>query len=269
MKILQVLHPEKSLLAMAATLVAAFDGEVPRTLPGKARKFRCEAIAASETPNNISKRSPFAINGPPLFPRSPTLMSLWSSASPAVWQSNLDQYETVVGQQTVAKLADLDGWYRNELPDLIKARAVPHITHAELVRLTEWKMARGVWRAPNLVLVKGNDAQNVTTRSTEALAKIPHPTAPISTLAKLDGVGPATASAVAAAYAPHLYAFFDELVAAEVPTLGKVAWTLGYYAKYAASLRERAEALGAGWTPVMVERALWAHVGGKLGKDLK
>ena len=105
--------------------------------------------------------------------------------------------------------------------------------------------------------------------STEALSKIPHPTAPISILAKLDGVGPATASAVAAAFAPELYAFFDELVAAQVPTLGKVAWTLGYYAKYAASLRDRATVLGAGWTAATVERALWAHVGGKLGKDLK
>ncbi|MGZ8492242.1 MAG: hypothetical protein ACXWZS_08575, partial [Gemmatirosa sp.] len=69
--------------------------------------------------------------------------------------------------------------------------------------------------------------------------------------------------AVAAAHAPALYPFFDELVAAQVPTLGAVAWTLGYYARYAAALRERAAALGDEWTPVMVERALWAHVGGK------
>jgi hypothetical protein len=44
-----------------------------------------------------------------------------------------------------------------------------------------------------------------------------------------------------------------------------VAWTLGYYARYAEALRERAAALGVGWTPAMVERALWAHVGGKAG----
>jgi hypothetical protein len=62
-----------------------------------------------------------------------------------------------------------------------------------------------------------------------------------------------------------VYPFFDELVAAQVPDLGKVAWTLGYYGKYAAALRERAGALGTPWTPAMVERALWAHVGGKTG----
>ena len=40
-------------------------------------------------------------------------------------------------------------------------------------------------------------------------------------------------------------------------------WTHGYYAKYAAALRERAAALGGRWTAADVERALWAHAGGK------
>jgi hypothetical protein len=85
-------------------------------------------------------------------------------------------------------------------------------------------------------------------------------------LAALDGVGPATASGVAAAAAPERYPFFDELVAAQVPGLGKIAWTHGFYARYAAAIRSRAETLGADWTPVMLERALWAHVGGKAGR---
>lgn len=165
----------------------------------------------------------------------------------------------------MAKLPDLDAWYRTELPVAIRQRKAPHIVHDELVKLTEWKMARGVWRAPNLVLVKGNSTDSVISISTEALAKVPHPTAPIATLAQLHGVGPATASAVAAAFAPDIYSFFDELVAAQIPTLGKVAWTMGYYGKYAAALRDRARALGENWTPVSVERALWANVGGKAG----
>jgi hypothetical protein len=44
-----------------------------------------------------------------------------------------------------------------------------------------------------------------------------------------------------------------------------VGWTLGYYAKYAAALRERAAAMGGGWTPAALERALWALAGGKAG----
>jgi hypothetical protein len=177
----------------------------------------------------------------------------------------LDDYSAVVERQGVARLAELDRWYREELPGLIAGRTPAHVTHPELVRLTEWKMARGVWRAPNLVLVRGNDPAAVVETSTAALARIPHPTAPVSELAKLKGVGPATASAAASAAAPEIYPFFDELVAAQLPGLGEVAWTLGYYAKYAGALRSAALNLGREWTPVLLERALWAHVGGKAG----
>ena len=193
------------------------------------------------------------------------MKALWAEASPAAWRAALDRYPVVVARQGVARLAELDTWYRDELPAQLASRRPPHVLLAELVRLTEWKMARGVWRARNLVLVKGNAPAAVVDASRAALAAVPHPTAPISALMKLGGVGPATASAVVAAHAPDVYPFFDELVAAQVPGLGAVAWTLGYYARYADALRARAAQLGDSWTPVMVERALWVHVGGKQG----
>ena len=191
--------------------------------------------------------------------------ALWPATAESRWRDALRTYATVVERQGVARLPDLDVWYREELPAAIGKRRPRYATHAELVKLTEWKMARGVWRAPNLVLVKGNDAEQVKKTTTAALAAAPHPTAPVAALAKLDGLGPATASALAAAAEPTIYPFFDELVAAQVPTLGAVKWTLGYYAKYAEALRERARKLGGEWTPAMVERALWAAVGGKAG----
>lgn len=190
---------------------------------------------------------------------------LWTTTSESRWRDALGSYAAVISRQGVTRLADLDEWYRDELPEAIARRRPRHVTHAELVKLTEWKMARGVWRAPNLVLVKGNDADLVKKTSAEALASAPHPTAPIAALVKLSGVGPATASALAAAAEPSIYPFFDELVAAQVPGLGVVKWTLGYYAKYAEALRERARALGGDWTPVLVERAVWASLGGKAG----
>lgn len=193
------------------------------------------------------------------------MSDLWNARSEARWRDALASYPDVVAAQGVAKLAERDAWYRDELPAAIRSRRKPHVTLAELVRVTEWKMARGVWRARNLVLVKGNASDAVIDASTRALAEIPHPTKPIATLAKLDGVGPATASGVAAAAAPETYPFFDEIVAGQIPALGVVAWTLGYYAKYAAALREKADSLGGGWTPVMVERAMWAAAGGKAG----
>lgn len=191
--------------------------------------------------------------------------NLWSSSSLPAWRSALASYVDVVGAQGVARLPELDRWYRDELPASLDAREPRHVELPELVRLTEWKMARGVWRAPNLVLVRSNPPREVVETSARALGLIPHRTATIATLAKLKGVGPATASAVAAAAAPNEYPFFDELVAGQVPSLGEVVWTLGYYARYAEALRARARLLGTEWTPVMVEKSLWSWVGGKAG----
>lgn len=193
------------------------------------------------------------------------MASLWTSDAAGEWDAALAKYGEVVDAQGVKPLPGLDRWYRDELPALIAARRSPHVTHAELVRLTEWKMARGVWRARNLILVKGNDSAEVERASTAALARVPHPSEPIAILAKLAGVGPATASAVASAAAPDVYPFFDELVAAQVPGMGQVTFTPREYARYAQALRDRAATLGASWTATMVERALWAHVGGKAG----
>jgi hypothetical protein len=190
---------------------------------------------------------------------------LWTSDSGDEWADALDAYVEVIESQGVAKLPELDRWYHHELPALVAARKPARVTHDELVRVTEWKMARGVWRARNLALVRGNMPDLVEQTSTAALARVPHPSEPIAILSKLAGVGPATASAVVAAASPDVYPFFDELVAAQVPGLGQVKFTPREYARYAGALRERAARLGAGWTPARVERALWAHVGGKAG----
>lgn len=191
------------------------------------------------------------------------MADLWNSTSQAAWRRALDTYDHVVHTRGVEKLPALDRWIRHDLPKAIRTRPTPHITAPELVKLTEWKMARGVWRAPNLARVRSNPPEIVEEVSAAAFAHIPHSTRPISVMATLGGVGPATASGAVSAVAPEQYPFFDELVAAQVPELGKVAWTLGYYARYAEALRERAARLGAEWTPVLVERALWANSGGK------
>jgi hypothetical protein len=192
--------------------------------------------------------------------------TLWHSTDSTLWFAALNSYSRVIARQEVASLPAHDEWYSNEFPKVLASRTDPHITHAELVRVTEWKMSRGVWRAPNLVRVRSNAPKLVIETTTKALALCPHPTAPIREIATLDGVGPATASAVTAVLQPWLYPFFDELVAAQVPDLGPVDWTLGYYARYAEQLRRRAVLLGGEWTAVMVERALWAGVGGKVGR---
>ena len=197
------------------------------------------------------------------------MTTLWSALASDAWTDALSAYPSVIAQQGVAKLPELDTWYRDELPGTIASRRLVHVTLRELVRVTEWKMYRGVWRAPNLIRVKNNPAETVIETTVRGFARTPHPTQPIGEIASLDGVGPATASALVAALLPSVYPFFDELVAAQIPDLGAVKWTLGYYAKYAERLRARAAELGDAWTPVMVERSLWASVGGKVGAVFK
>jgi len=191
------------------------------------------------------------------------LADLWANNDVETWRETRDRYGAVITGQAVSRLEELDRWYRLELPRLVAARPEPLVTHDELVKVTEWKMKRGVWRQRNLILVKANDPEQVEQTSRAALARIPDPLAPIVALTKLGGVGPATASAVAAAVAPATYPFFDEIVANQLPELGAVDFTTRYYARYADALRERACALGGDWTPVEVERALYAHAGGK------
>ena len=154
---------------------------------------------------------------------------LWNDDSPAAWRRSLERYPEVVARQGVARLAELDEWYRERLPAAIAARRPRHATREELVRLTEWKMSRGVWRAPNLALVRGNEEADVVRATTDALTLAPDPKTPIARLAELGGVGPATASALMAAAHPETYPFFDELVAAQVPELGPVRGTRGFY----------------------------------------
>jgi hypothetical protein len=199
----------------------------------------------------------------------PAQQDLWNQTSPEVWQRALSRYEEVVAAQEVSDLEELDRWYRETLPGLTRSRQPAHITHEDLERATRWKMKRGVWRQRNLVLVTGNAPEEVERASTEAFAAAPDPRKPIAILSGLAGVGPATASAVMSAHSPEVYPFFDELVAAQIPGLGEVAFTPAYYARYAEHLRQRAQSLteasnvGRAWTANDVGLALWAASGGK------
>jgi hypothetical protein len=184
--------------------------------------------------------------------------SLWANDKPAAWTAALESYPAVIEARVVSRLPELDRWYRDELPGLLAARSPGSFTLDELVRVTEWKMKRGAWRARNLVLVRGNDPDAVETASREAFALIPDPRKPVARIAELAGVGPATASAMLAAVRPDLYPFFDEDVAAQIPDLGPVAFTMPYYIRYAARLREHAAELGDDWTAHAAGMALWA-----------
>jgi hypothetical protein len=198
-------------------------------------------------------------------------VGLWSSAKCANWISASDRYPQVIQAQGVNGLPELDLWYRTEFAAALAGRDPVCVTREELQEVTRWKMKRGVWRERNRILVAGNAPQVVQGLSIEAFAAVPDPRRPIAILSQLAGVGPATASAVLAAYRPDIYPFFDELVAAQIPGLGPVAFTPAYYQRYATRLRERANQLKGlcseyEWTAQQVSQALWVASGGKAGQ---
>ena len=197
-------------------------------------------------------------------------MTLWQTHSCADWHAALERYADTVRAQQVNGLPEVDAWYRDELPTLIAARQPLSVTREELERVTVWKMKRGVWRERNRLLVQSNALALVKKTSLDAFAAIPDPRKPVDLLSQLAGVGPATSSAVLACCAPSIYPFFDELVAAQIPGLGKVTFTAAYYQRYAAQLRERAKRLQKTcahreWTAHAVSQALWSASGGKVG----
>jgi hypothetical protein len=191
---------------------------------------------------------------------------LWEKGTPETWELARSAYGRVLVHQGVEGLADLDRWYREELPGTLQGRTPPLLEPHELVQLTMWKMRRGEWRPRNLGLVQSNSAARVQEASKHAFALAEMPRRAVEELCTLDGVGAATASAALAACRPDLYPFLDDLVGAALSELGEPKFTVTYYLRYATALRERAADLGGSWTAQDVGLALWAASGGKAGR---
>jgi hypothetical protein len=188
---------------------------------------------------------------------------LWASADVGRWQEALDDYARVVDAQEIAGLAELDRWYRDELPAEIATRNPPYLDRSELSDIARWKMMRGEWRQRNLMLVRSNRDVEIREATQEAFVLAPDPKTPVVRIAKLAGVGAATASAALAPYRPDLYPFLDEVIGAAIPGLEETKFTVPYYVRYAEALRQRATDLGEGWTAQQVGLALWSASGGK------
>lgn len=185
----------------------------------------------------------------------------FKSSDVHLWKEALSAYESRVESIGKPNLVSLDQFYRKELPPLIHQRNPnPHITTPELSKLMEWKLSRGKWRPRLLDFVSSLDEDTVISASQKAFKSLPDVSKAISELTTLKGVGPATASAVLAAYAPDIAPFMSD--EAMVAALGNSKeYTLKQYLVFVDKLQAKAQELsqeGEVFTPSDVERALWS-----------
>ncbi|KAL2242161.1 UNVERIFIED_CONTAM: hypothetical protein Sindi_0334100 [Sesamum indicum] len=137
----------------------------------------------------------------------------FNSSDAALWREALGYYEAVIKTLGKPDIISLDDFYRKELPNLLHQRDPnPYITTDELSRLMQWKLARGKWRPRLLSFVSSLDDVVVRDTSAKAFASLPDVSKAITELTVLKGVGPATASAVLAAYAPDVAPFMSDEV---------------------------------------------------------
>ncbi|KAG2692435.1 hypothetical protein I3843_08G053500 [Carya illinoinensis] len=189
-------------------------------------------------------------------------------SDPSLWKEALSSYSTRIQSLNKPNLISLDDFYCNQLPPILHQRNPnPYITTTELSTLMQWKLTRGKWRPRLLDFVSSLDEALVKSTSQKAFQSLPDVSKAVSELTVLKGVGPATASAILAAYAPDLAPFMsDEAMAA---ALGNSKdYSLKQYLLFADKLQTKAKELsseGDTFTPSDVERALWSvAVGAKI-----
>ncbi|KQK13411.1 uncharacterized protein LOC100823325 [Brachypodium distachyon] len=185
----------------------------------------------------------------------------FASSDAAAWRAALDAYDSRLASLDKPDLLEADSFYRHDLPLLLHRRDPdPFLAKPELVQLLQWKLSRGKWRPRLMDFVKSLDDSVVESASRKAFAALPDLSKAITELTVLKGVGPATASAVLAAYAPDVAPFMSD--EAMVAALGNTKeYTLKQYLALAEKLQTKAEELSVGeesFTPSDVERALWS-----------
>ena len=196
---------------------------------------------------------------------------LWKSDDPAEWRKALDAYPDRLAALNDPKLQELDAWFWGSLGDAIRARDPNRLTAPELVRVVEWKLARGKFR-PNLVkFARAHTEATAGKATSEALKRFGSSSngddrnenknwlaACLAPLCDLKGIGPATASAVLAAATPLIPMMSDELIAVALPN-ATASQMYSMQRLQALVDKTRLKANKVGMTPREVERAIFAE----------
>ncbi|KAF9092737.1 hypothetical protein BGX23_003952 [Mortierella sp. AD031] len=189
---------------------------------------------------------------------------LFNSTDAAVWEAALalypETFKALAATKTDKSIIALDQWYQTELPSILATRSPQYLNREEINQLVAWKLKRGKYR-PALAKMVAEHADAVVRRTSEEAFKLATTDlkAAITKMSELKGVGPATASG-----APDKVPFMADESVDSVPGLGKIAYNLSYYLKFATKVVEKADQLKAKGcsvnTPHFVELALWADM---------
>lgn len=149
----------------------------------------------------------------------------------------------------------LDAWFLSQGPSFLAS-----LTKPDLVRVVEWKLARGTPRPALLGYARAQAEGDVAAAGRAAAAALGSGDlasvgAALDALCALRGVGPATAAALLTAADPTIPPLGDEAAAV---VHGVREYTRGAVLAVTKACRERAKGLGGGWTARDVERALWS-----------
>ena len=210
------------IIAAAASTAAALSA-MPYTRPGVAAAAR---LAALKGPNRQS-----------------------------IWEQIEAKYDEAILEKGGDKLVKLDK-FCEKLSKKIVSADEPSISREELLKVVDWKFAKGKPRYALLNRLKSN--QNVRKCSKEAFdeSKEGNIREAIDALCALNGVGPATASAILSLHRGDIFAFMDDEVI-EALYEGKRGYTFKIYDEMNSRCADLAEELGDEWSTRRVGKTLW------------
>ncbi|KAK1323959.1 Disease resistance protein RPM1 [Acorus calamus] len=202
-------------LAKAVTKMTALKGV------GPAAASAVPAAYAPEVAVFMSDERPFKFGVIVVIGDRGHQMELFRSSDVCTWKQCLSSHQSVIESLSKPNLVSLDAFYRTHFPRTLHERdPKPFITRSELTQLMQWKLTRGKWRPQLLGFVSSLDETHVDSASKKAFASLPDFAKAVTELTALKGVGPTTASAIFAAYAPEVSPFMsDECVLIFKPNL--------------------------------------------------
>lgn len=189
----------------------------------------------------------------------------WQNQDYAKWQNMDKKYEMVIAKIAKTKKQDLnslDAWYVNEFSSSLQSQQ--YMTQLQASKLMTWKLCKGKFR-PRLQKfideLSDSDVKDATTKGIACL-KSGDTKAAFKHFTALKGVGPATASAIAAAYDGNYPFMGDEALEAVAAIIGKRVYTMPHYLEFKVLLEKKAawlneKSIGIKWDAQRVQRCLY------------